>query len=198
LKYLVFNPTWTVPYSIATKDILPKVKEDPGYLAARNFIVKDRGGSPVAAESIDWASLGPGNFPYTLVQQPGTSNALGEIKFMFPNEHAVYLHDTPSKALFNRADRTFSSGCVRVDKPFELAALLLGPDGWDAERVEAERQTRELSTVLLSKTVPVLLLYWTAEVDDDGVLQFFEDVYERDQAVLNALDSEFRFELPVS
>ena len=147
-------------------------------------------------DSVDWAALSGGNFPYTLVQQPGTSNALGEIKFMFPNEHAVYLHDTPSKGLFARAERTFSSGCVRVDKPFEFAEQLLGPDGWDAGQIETERQTRALRTVLLSETIPVLLLYWTAEVDDDGIVQFYEDVYERDQAVLDALDAEFSFRLP--
>ena len=95
------------------------------------------------------------NFPYTLVQQPGTNNALGEIKFIFPNEHAVYLHDTPSKSLFGRAERTFSSGCVRVEHPFDFTQQLLGPDGWDAERVEKERQTRETRSVFLSKPMPV-------------------------------------------
>ena len=198
MKYVVFNPTWTVPYSIATKDILPKVKEDPSYLASRNFIVKDRGGNVVDPGSVNWASLSRGNFPYTLVQQPGTSNALGEIKFMFPNEYAVYLHDTPGKSLFSLAERTFSSGCVRVDKPFDFAAQLLGPDGWDAEKIEAERQTREIRTVFLSESMPVLLLYWTAEVDDDGVVHFYEDVYDRDQAVLRALDADFSFNLPAS
>ena len=198
MKYIVFNPTWTVPYSIATKDILPQVKQDTGYLKSRNFIVKDRNGNIVDIDSVDWGSLSRGNFPYTLVQQPGTSNALGEIKFMFPNEHAVYLHDTPSKGLFSRAERTFSSGCVRVDKPFEFAEQLLGPDGWDAERVETERQARELRNVFLSKTIPVLLLYWTAEVDDVGVVHFYTDIYERDQAVLGALDADFSFKLPAS
>jgi murein L,D-transpeptidase YcbB/YkuD len=198
MKYVVFNPTWTVPYSIATKDILPKVKQDTSYLTSRNFIVKDRGGNVVDPDSVNWASLSRGNFPYTLVQQPGTSNALGEIKFMFPNEHAVYLHDTPSKSLFGRAERTFSSGCVRVENPFDFAEQLLGPDGWDAERVERERQTRETRSIFLSKPMPVLLLYWTAEVDDDGNVQFYEDVYERDQAVLKALDADFNFVMPAS
>ena len=198
MKYIVFNPTWTVPYSIATKDKLPQIKNDPSYLTSRNFIVKDRGGNIVDPASVDWGSLSQRNFPYTLVQQPGTSNALGEIKFMFPNEYAVYLHDTPSKSLFGRAERTFSSGCVRVENPFDFAEQLLGPDGWDAERVETERQTRETRSVFLSKPMPVLLLYWTAEVDDDGVVHFYEDVYERDQAVLKSLDADFTFKLPAS
>lgn len=198
MKYVVFNPTWTVPYSIATKDILPQIKRDVSYLSSRNFIVKDRSGAVIDPASVDWNSLSQRNFPYTLVQQPGTSNALGEIKFMFPNEYAVYLHDTPSKSLFSRAERTFSSGCVRVENPFEFAGQLLGPDGWDADRVERERQTRETRSIFLSKPMPVLLLYWTAEVDDDGIVQFYEDVYERDQAILDALDADFRFSLPAS
>jgi murein L,D-transpeptidase YcbB/YkuD len=198
MKYVVFNPTWTVPYSIATKDILPQVQRDTSYLTTRNFILKDRSGKVVDIDSVDWGSLSRRNFPYTLVQQPGTSNALGEIKFMFPNKYAVYLHDTPSKSLFGRAERTFSSGCVRVEHPFDFAEQLLGPDGWDAEKIEAERQTREIRTVFLSKPIPVLLLYWTAEVDNDGRVNFYEDVYERDQVILDALDSDFQFRPPAS
>lgn len=196
MRYVVFNPDWTVPYSIATKDILPAVQRDPGYLAAGNYIVKDRDGNVVDPAGIDWASLRPGNFPYTLVQQPGRNNALGEIKFMFPNEHAVYLHDTPGKELFNRADRTFSSGCVRVEDPFEFARLLLEPNGMDAEPIEKLRLSRQTKSVFLEQRIPVLLLYWTAEVGRDGRIRFYEDVYERDRAVLDALDSPYRVELP--
>jgi len=196
MKYVVFNPTWTVPYSIATKDKLPTIQRDPQYLASRNFIVKDRNGDVVDSTSVDWNSLSRRNFPYTLVQQPGTNNALGEIKFMFPNEHAVYLHDTPSKSLFSRSSRTFSSGCVRVEHPFKFAEVLLGPGGWDAERVQAERMRRETKSVFLSKPMPVLLLYWTTEVGADGQIRFYEDVYERDQTVLDALNAPFRIDLP--
>jgi murein L,D-transpeptidase YcbB/YkuD len=196
MKYVVFNPTWTVPYSIATKDLLPAIQRNPQYLADRNFIVKDRNGDLVDPASVDWGSLSRRNFPYTLVQQPGTNNALGEIKFMFPNKYAVYLHDTPSKSLFGKSARAFSSGCVRVEHPFDFATQLLGPAGWDAERVQAERMRRETKSVFLSKPMPVLLLYWTAEVGADGQIRFYEDVYERDQAVLDALNSPFRFNLP--
>ena len=196
MKYVVFNPTWTVPYSIATKDILPQVQKDHSYLASRNFIVKNRSGDIVDPATVDWASLSRRNFPYTLVQQPGTNNALGEIKFMFPNEHAVYLHDTPSKALFGRSTRAFSSGCVRVEHPFDFAEVLLSPGGWDAERVQAERMRRETKSVFLSKPMPVLLLYWTAEVGNDGRMRFYEDVYERDQNVLDALNSHYRVAMP--
>ena len=198
MKYIVFNPTWTVPYSIATKDLLPAIQRDPQYLANRNFVVKDRNGEILDPASVDWTSLNRRNFPYTLVQQPGTNNALGEIKFMFPNEYAVYLHDTPSKSLFGRSARAFSSGCVRVEHPFNFAEVLLGPDGWDAKRVQQERMRRETKSVFLSKPMPVLLLYWTAEVGGDGQIHFYEDVYERDQAVLDALNAPFRIDLPTS
>lgn len=198
MKYVVFNPTWTVPYSIATKDILPQVQRDPSYLTTKSFIVENRNGQTVDPASIDWSPLSQRAFPYTLVQQPGASNALGQIKFMFPNDHGVYLHDTPSKELFDRAERAFSSGCVRVERPFDFAEQLLASDGWDAERVAAQRRSGETSTVFLSKPLPVLLLYWTAEVDDDGRVYFYQDVYDRDKAVLSALNSPFRFNLPES
>ena len=161
-------------------------------------MVKNRDGNIVDPATIDWNALSRRSFPYTLVQQPGTNNALGEIKFMFPNKYAVYLHDTPSKALFGKSARAFSSGCVRVEHPFDFAEQLLGPDGWDAERIQAERMSREMRSVVLSKPMPVLLLYWTAEVGADGEIRFYEDVYERDQAVLDALNSPFRFKLPNS
>ena len=198
MTYLVFNPTWTVPYSIATKDLLPAIQRDPQYLANRNFVVKDRDGNIINPDSIDWNSLSRRNFPYILVQQPGTNNALGEIKFMFPNKYSVYLHDTPSKSLFGKSARAFSSGCVRVEHPFDFAEQLLGPDGWDAERVQSERMSRQTRSVSLSKPMPVLLLYWTAEVGPDGRIRFYEDVYERDQAVLGALDADFQFKTPAS
>jgi murein L,D-transpeptidase YcbB/YkuD len=196
MRYLVFNPDWTVPYSIATKDILPAVQRDPGYLAAGNYIVKDRDGDVVDPAAIDWASLRAGNFPYTLVQRPGAKNALGEIKFMFPNEHAVYLHDTPGKGLFDRAARTFSSGCVRVEYPFKLAELLLEANGIDAADIAELRSSRQTRSVFLKQPIPVLLLYWTAEIGNDGRIHFYEDVYDRDGPVLDALNSAYQVELP--
>ena len=195
MQYLVFNPDWTVPYSIATSDILPAVQRDPGYLAAGNFIVKDRDGDVVDPAAIDWSALRAGNFPYTLVQRPGRNNALGEIKFMFPNEHAVYLHDTPGKGLFDRAARTFSSGCVRVEYPFEFAELLLEANGMDAAAIEKLRSGRQTRSVFLEQPIPVLLLYWTAEVGQDGRIHFYEDIYERDGPLLEALDSAYAVEL---
>ena len=117
---------------------------------------------------------------------------------MFPNEYAVYLHDTPGKSLFGQSARTFSSGCVRVEHPFEFAEVLLGPDGWDAERIQAQRMQRETKSVILSKQMPVMLLYWTAEVGADGQIRFYGDVYERDQAILDALNAPFQIDMPTT
>jgi murein L,D-transpeptidase YcbB/YkuD len=135
----------------------------------------------------DWSARNP---PYRLVQRPGPDNALGRIKFMFPNEHAVYLHDTPSRDLFERDSRAFSSGCIRVEDPFELAEQLLGARG--RERLDALTATGRTETVFLDKPMTVMLLYWTAEVDADGQATFFPDVYGRDPGVVAALAEPFR------
>ncbi len=196
MKYVVFNPTWTVPYSIATKEMLPAIKRDPSYLSARNFDVKDRDGNIIDPADVDWSTVAPRNFGFTFVQRPGVTNALGEIKFIFPNQYSVYLHDTPSKSLFARAERTFSHGYIRVEGPFNFAEALLGPDGWTAEMVQAERETRKTRAVFLSEPLPVLLLYWTTAIGEDGQILFFDDVYERDQKILSALDSPYSVDIP--
>jgi murein L,D-transpeptidase YcbB/YkuD len=195
MKYLVFNPTWTVPYSIATRDLLPQIKEDPGFFESRGFDLRNPQGQPVEPTSVDWLQVASGRFPYTLVQRPGPANALGRVKFMFPNEHAVYLHDTPSKYLFDRADRTFSSGCIRVENPFELAEILLGRDGWTQEKFRQVLDTEKERTIFLSEPIPVLVLYWTAQASPDGTVSFFRDVYERDPAIIKALDAPFALDL---
>lgn len=197
MKYVDFNPTWTVPYSIASKEMLPKIQSDPDYFKNRDFDVKDRGGNLVDPETIDWSKVTRRTFAYTLVQRPGPRNALGRVKFMFPNKHAVYLHDTPSKYLFAQAERAFSHGCIRVEHPFEFAELLLGPD-WDQDRIKAVLDSKETKTVLLPKRLPVLLMYWTAIVREDGEVFFYNDVYERDQTIADALAEPFRIELPGS
>lgn len=196
MKYLVFNPTWTVPFSIATRDLLPQIQANPGILSARGFDVRDSSGRNVDPATVEWSALSRRRFPYTLVQRPGPNNALGRLKFMFPNEHAVYLHDTPSKHLFDRAGRAFSAGCIRVEHPFELAEILLGPDGWNQKRFEDVLATGKETTVFLSKPLPVLLLYWTAQVSADGEILFLPDIYERDDAIADALDAPFSLDSP--
>jgi len=191
MTYVVMNPTWTVPYSIATKEMLPRIQRDPDYFRTRTFDVRNRAGENVDPESIDWSQLSRGNFPYTFVQRPGPANALGRIKFIFPNEHAVYLHDTPSKSLFGRSERAFSHGCIRTQNPFDLAEHLLAPAGWDRARIDAQIESEETKTVHLAEPLPVLLLYWTADIGPSGEYYFFKDIYERDQRVLDALDAPF-------
>ncbi len=194
IKYLVLNPTWTVPPGILAKDILPAVKKDPNYLKDRNIRVIDRKGKTVNQDTIDWSKYSGRNFPYQLRQEPGPSNALGLIKIMFPNEHLVYIHDTPSKSLFERTDRTFSSGCIRTEKPFELAEILLDDPGkWNKESFKRVIDTKKTQTVMLPKHVPVLLFYWTAAVEPDGSVRFKKDPYKRDAKVLKGLNGEFKF-----
>lgn len=187
LRYLVLNPTWTVPPTIFRQDLLPEIRRDVGVLAARRIDVLDAAGTPVDPATIDWSG---NRFPYQLVQRPGPNNALGRVKFMFPNEHAVYLHDTPSRDLFERSDRAFSSGCIRVENPFELAELLLGAS-WPRERLDAAVARGETQTIFLPEPMTLLLLYWTAEVDAAGRVVFYPDVYGRDAAVIAALGRRF-------
>jgi murein L,D-transpeptidase YcbB/YkuD len=126
--------------------------------------------------------------PYTVRQQPGPKNALGRVKFMFPNKHAVYLHDTPSRYNFKRTTRAFSSGCIRVENPFELAALLLDDQpSWSRAHIDAVLASGERTTIRLTTPLPVLILYWTAFVDLDGTVHFQDDLYGRDAALLAAL-----------
>ena len=191
IAYVVMNPTWTVPYSIATKEMLPKIQRDPEYFSKRTFDVRNRAGENIDPGTIDWSRLTRGNFPYTFVQRPGPANALGRIKFIFPNEYAVYLHDTPSKSLFGRSERAFSHGCIRTENPFDLAERLLASAGWDRQRIDAQIESAEIKTVHLAEPLPVLLLYWTADIGPNGEYHFYKDVYERDQRVLDELNTPF-------
>jgi murein L,D-transpeptidase YcbB/YkuD len=197
MKYLVFNPTWTVPPGILSKDILPKLKKDPGYLEDKHLRVIDGEGRTVAPATIDFSSYTARTFPYQLRQDPGPWNALGQVKFIFPNPHFVFLHDTPSRTLFERRDRTFSSGCIRTENPLELAELLLDdPENWSRGAIQEVLDSKKSRTVFLKRPIPVLLLYWTVIVSKDGEVLFLRDVYERDGRILEALDGEFEFDLP--
>jgi murein L,D-transpeptidase YcbB/YkuD len=194
MTYVVFNPTWTVPPGILRNDILPAVRRDPGYLASRRIRVLDRSGRPVDPATIDWHRVTAAGFPWVLEQEPGPHNALGRVKLMFPNPYMVYLHDTPQRELFERDVRAFSSGCIRVDDPLELTRLVLDDErSWNAEAIRAAVDRGTTRTVNLTRPVPVLVLYWTAWVGLDGRVQFRRDVYQRDAAVLAALEAEFRF-----
>lgn len=187
IDYLEFNPTWTPPRSIAINEILPKVKRDRAYLDRQHFDVVSGAGARVSPASIDWGAQTANSFPYYFVQRPGIHNALGEVKFMFPNKHAVYLHDTPSKGLFGKTERAFSHGCIRVENPLELAELLLAPQGdWDRARIDRLLATRKTQRVTLETPMQVALFYWT--VDPIGKhLVFYPDIYGRDPPLIDAL-----------
>ncbi len=191
MTYLVINPYWNVPPSIAGKEMLPRIKKDPAYLTANNYEVLS-GWSEDAALldplSIDWSTVTASAFPYKIRQKPGDGNALGRIKFMLPNEFSIYLHDTPSKALFQRSQRTFSHGCIRVARPLDLAAYLLeGQDDWTPETIQAAIDSGTRQIVSLARPLPVIIDYRTAWVDADGVVQMREDVYGRDRTLAAAL-----------
>lgn len=189
MTYLVINPQWFVPHSIAVKDILPLIKKDPNHLAKNNMTLLRSGSTeqidPVA---VDWSRVTERNFPYAIRQAPGPNNALGRIKFMFPNKYNVYIHDTPARELFRKTDRGFSSGCIRIERPLDLAEYLLKDDPrWTrAKIVEAINRGTE-QTIRLPRVVPIHILYWTAWVDENGAVQFRNDIYDRDAAVFAAL-----------
>lgn len=196
MKYLVINPTWTLPRSIITNETLPKIIKDPSYLQSNNLGIIDHQGNSVNPTSINWHSYSGRSFPYGIRQEPGPHNALGRIKFIFPNSHAVYLHDTPSRSLFGKDQRAFSHGCIRVDQPLTLGELILKNDGqnWNKDRIEAVINTMKITTVKLNTHLPVMLLYWTVNASngDDNIL-FKQDIYGRDKALLKDLDGAFKF-----
>ncbi|WP_235937736.1 L,D-transpeptidase family protein [Marinobacter caseinilyticus] len=195
IRYLVFNPTWTVPGKLIIEDKLPEIIRDPTYLQRLGFSIYRGWGAErqrVDPGGIDWRATSASRFPYQLVQAPGPMNALGQVKFMFPNKFDVYLHDTPSRDLFRKSERSFSSGCIRVEEPLELAAHLLalaGDPGWGAGRIEETVRSKRTVTVNLKKPIPVHLEYWTAWSDDNGQPQFRKDIYERDERLYRALTS---------
>ncbi|HXQ31340.1 MAG TPA: L,D-transpeptidase family protein [Steroidobacteraceae bacterium] len=189
IESVVFNPTWTVPPGILAKDVLPQMQRGENVLARKKLEVYDRSGSPVDPGTIAWAQYTASSFPYVLRQAAGDDNALGRVKINFPNPYLVYLHDTPARSLFDKDDRTFSSGCIRVERPLELVELLLGdPVRWNAAAIRAAIDARGSRTVTLQRKVPVLLMYWTADEDPDGRTVFKRDVYHRDARLLRALD----------
>ena len=191
ISYLVLNPSWDVPPRLAVQDKLPLIREDVGYLERLGFDVLQGWGTEeevVDPATIDWGALGPGAFPYRLRQRPSPQNALGRVKFMFPNRFNVYLHDTPERGLFARPERELSSGCIRLERPLDLALSLLdGLEDWSAERLDRVLASGRSQTVVLPQRVPVHLLYLTAWASEDGSVHFRRDLYGRDARLAAAL-----------
>ncbi|MDX9948734.1 MAG: L,D-transpeptidase family protein, partial [Bacteroidales bacterium] len=188
MKYLVLNPDWTVPPTILNDDVIPSVIENPGYLAKKNLKILRIDGTEVDPFSIDWINIVATGFPYRVHQAPGPGNALGLVKFIFPNIYSVYIHDTPNRNLFGRTDRLFSSGCIRVNHPMDLVAWLMkdNPDWTPAQIKNVVDQGKE-QIVNLVTPIQVHILYLTAWAGDDGLVYFRRDIYDRDQPLLVAL-----------
>ncbi len=184
MTYLEFAPFWGVPETILKEDKLPKIRANPGFVAAHHYEIVPWSGPEWARVNpwkIDWRKVDAENFPGLLRQKPGPWNPLGQVKFMFPNEFDVYLHDTSEPHLFTQRTRSFSSGCIRIERPADLAQYLLaGDDEWDCDRLLQLLNAPTPRQVRLKNPVPVHLLYWTAWVDAAGRVHFRNDFYERD------------------
>lgn len=190
MEYIVLNPNWNIPRSIAANEMLPLLRRDPTALSARNISVKTGWGDTarvIDPRSVNWQTVGRQSFPYRLQQGPGPNNALGRIKFMFPNRFNVYIHDTPTKHLFARARRTLSHGCMRVQNPIELARHILDGQGWSKARISSALRTGKRRVVGLSNPWPVYVTYLTAWTDENGINHFRPDIYGRDKKLRRAL-----------
>lgn len=196
MKFLVLNPFWNVPFKIAVEDKLPLIRKNPMYLSQQHIKVFENGSEnapEINPVLIDWYRVNAGNFPYRLRQDPGPSNALGRIKFMFPNKFSIYLHDTPQRSLFKRTTRDFSSGCIRIEKPVELATYLLRNDpGWPSQRITDVLKSGVTTVAYIKDPIPVHLLYWTAWVAEDGIVHFVNDIYNRDPPLSRALKAKLK------
>lgn len=184
------NPEWTVPPTIFREDILPHLRDDPSYLQEKRMYVVDRRGRYVDASDINWRAISADEFPYRLRRKPGDGNALGRMKFLIPNPYLIYLHDTPAKHLFNEQRRATSSGCIRVEDPDRLADFLVSLQKQRSRsRLAAARNTDKPRFIGLDAPVPIIVLYATVDLNDNGELVFAEDIYQRDPEVLAILDS---------
>jgi murein L,D-transpeptidase YcbB/YkuD len=194
IKRIIVNPYWYIPPIIAVKDVLPKVKKRPDYLTERKIRIYRNWNSSsheIDPATIDWSKIDAENFVYKFRQDPGPLNPLGKIKFLFPNKFSVYLHDTPARNLFEMSRRGFSSGCIRVEKPLELAGYLLKDNKEEKwEEVEEVIKSGDPKVYYLLKPVPIYLIYWTAWVDNNMQLNFRDDIYKRDVLLSEALNEK--------
>ncbi len=186
MEYLEFNPYWNVPYSIATKEYLPKLKNNP-YVLQRQQIRVLRNGKSVDPGGVPWGSYSRANFPVRLRQDPNPKNALGRVKFMFPNKFNVYIHDTPSKSKFTRDSRYFSHGCIRLKSPMDFAEKLLGFQDISRGRIDRIVASKKRTVVKLEQKIPVHVTYLTAWVNKDGSVHYRRDIYGRDKILAKAL-----------
>lgn len=184
IESVVFNPYWGVPQSIIVNEMLPKLQRDPGYLDRAGYVVTSQGGTQIASSAINWGQYS-GPVPYNVRQKPGPRNALGELKILFPNKHAIYMHDTPAKKLFARESRAYSHGCVRLQDPRAMAAAVLGKSvDYVASNLGGYERAEKVSD-----KIPVYVAYFTAWPNDNGKVEFHPDVYKRDMYLTRAFDA---------
>lgn len=188
VEYVVVNPHWNVPKKIAAEELVPKLRRDPEFLQREGYVLTDLAGNPVTVDPNDLLSVT--HKTHYFRQLPSDLNALGRLKFVFPNKFDVYLHDTPNRNLFQRSEAAFSHGCVRVQKPVELAMFLLGPESrWTQKRLAESIASRENKWIRLRDAVPIYIVYFTAGADEEGRARFWPDIYEMDTTLAAALDA---------
>lgn len=184
IRSVTLNPYWEPPSSILFNELLPQFRRDPNAAARGGYEVLDRSGGIVPLADVNWSAR---PFPYRVRQRPGRANSLGQIRFDLPNPHAIYLHDTPSRDLFQRAERALSHGCIRVESPVSLAAAVL--DGEDEQSLGAKIDSGANQVLPLASPLPVYVLYITARLDSNGAIEYADDIYSRDAGVIAALDA---------
>ncbi len=191
ISELVLNPYWNIPTSITKNEIIPKVQEDPEYLFNNGMKIISRINNKntfIDPSFVDWESVDPENAPIRIRQDPGKKNALGRVKFMFPNNYSVYLHDTPSRSLFARNYRAYSHGCVRVENPLEFAKVLISnTEDWTDEKFDYFAKRSKTKVVRLDRPIPIHITYMTAWADEQGIINFRPDIYKRDSQFANNL-----------
>ena len=195
IEKFVVNPEWRIPTSIATKEIAPKVAEDPDYLVKNNIEIRKNSyldSQTVNPSNIDWDSIKPYQFDHFLVKRAGEENPLGEVKYLFPNPEAIYVHDTPAKHRFSQANRALSHGCIRIEKPFSLAREIIKYEGeaQTLNNMDSALAQNSTQTFYLDEPLPIHLVYWTAWVDENKLVNFRDDIYQRDKKALLKNDEQ--------
>ncbi|RWA74606.1 MULTISPECIES: murein L,D-transpeptidase [Mesorhizobium] len=193
IKQVDYHPYWGVPQSIIVNEMLPRLRSDPGYLDRAGYEVTDSRGRQIPSSSVDWGAYGA-KIPFSVRQQPSEANALGELKILFPNKHAIYMHDTPQKSFFERDMRALSHGCIRLQDPRGMAAAVLGT----SVDYVAEKLKHGHSTENVTRVIPVYVAYFTAWPDMSGKVEYFDDVYDRDSKLMQALDATEAVRTPSS
>jgi murein L,D-transpeptidase YcbB/YkuD len=184
LEYVVLSPYWNVPMSILKSELVPKLIKNPNYLDKLEMEVVTSKGQQIDPSTINWGSINESNFKYIVRRRPGPKNDLGDVKFIFPNSKNIYLHDTPNDALFSQTERGFSHGCVRVEKPIDLAVYLLrNVKGYDQSKILKIISERKEKYVTLKQKLPVYLVYFTAWADANGIVNFRDDLYGHDKTL---------------